>query len=280
MPLPVSTNRDAPTESNTPPPGIVALLTDFGTSDPYVGAMKGVILGICRSAQIVDVCHDVPAQDVLAGALVLQAAYGYFPRGTVFVAVVDPGVGSSRRAVAAEADGRLFVCPDNGLLSGIAQRTPIARAVELTNSDYFLPHVSQTFHGRDVFAPVAAHLAAGTPLGAFGMPVEDLVTIPISEAVQTPDGWEAHVLYIDRFGNAITDLAEKAVEGVEPNRVRFQVGGRTIEGLSASYSDVPEGEPLALVGSWGYVEVGIRNGSAAEELGLGRGDSAMVSRRS
>ncbi|MGD8239878.1 MAG: SAM-dependent chlorinase/fluorinase, partial [Armatimonadota bacterium] len=257
-------------ESNVPPAKIVALLTDFGAADPYVGAMKGVILGVCPAARIVDVCHGVPAQDVLAGALMLQASYQYFPAGTVFVAVVDPGVGSARRAVAAEADGRFFVCPDNGLLSGVAMRTPIARAVELTNSQFFLPRVSQTFHGRDVFAPVAAHLAAGIPLGAFGLPVEDLVTIPITEAERTPGGWDVQVLYIDRFGNAVTDLREEDVAGIAPGSIRFRIGKRTIEGLSQSYADVREGEPLAVVGSWGYVEISICNGSAAEQLGLGR----------
>ncbi|MFQ5810663.1 MAG: S-adenosyl-l-methionine hydroxide adenosyltransferase family protein, partial [Armatimonadota bacterium] len=269
---------ETPMESNVSPAKIVALLTDFGASDPYVGVMKGVILGVCPAARIVDLCHDVPAQDILAGALMLQASYQYFPAGTVFVAVVDPGVGSARRAVAAEADRRFFVCPDNGLLSGVANRTPIARAVELTNTEYFLPRVSHTFHGRDVFAPVAAQLAAGTPLGAFGMPVADLVTIPISEAEPAPDGWEAHVLYIDRFGNAVTDLREEAMADLDPRGIRFSIGERTIEGLSRSYADVPEGEPVALVGSWGYVEISIRNGSAAEQLGLCRGD-AVTARR-
>jgi hypothetical protein len=242
--------------------------------------MKGVILGICPEARIVDLCHDVPAQDILAGALMLQASYPYFRQGSVLIAVVDPGVGSSRRAVAAEADGRIFVCPDNGLLSAIAKRTAIARAVELTNSDYFLPRVSTTFHGRDIFAPVAAHIAAGIPLDAFGPRARDLVTIPISDAVRTADGWEAHVLYIDRFGNAITDLREADVAHIDPRGLRFSVAGCTIDGLSQSYADVPEGQPVALVGSWGYVEIGIRNGSAAEALGLCRGAGVSVEARS
>lgn len=265
--------------SDVSAPTVVALLTDFGTSDPYVGIMKGVILGLCPTAQIVDVCHEVPPHDVLAGALMLRGAYRYFPCGTVFVAVVDPGVGSARRAIAAEADGRIFVCPDNGLLSAVAKQTPIARAVELTNADYFLPHVSRTFHGRDIFAPVAAHVAAGTKLDALGPEIDDLATIPLSEAVRTADGWEARVIYIDSFGNAITDLREDAVRDTDVRQLRLSVAGTTIVGLSESYAAVREGEPVALVGSWGYVEIGIRNGSAAERLRVRRGDAVTVSSR-
>ena len=275
------------TKAHRPP--IVALLGDFGTTDPYVGVMKGVVLSICPTAQIVDVCHEVPPQDVLAGALMLQAAYRYFPQETVFIAVVDPGVGSARRAIAAHADGRIFVCPDNGLLSGVRKRGPgahgltskpwhtaIEAAVELTERKYWLPRVSQTFHGRDIFAPVAAHIAAGVPLDALGPPAREIVTIPLSDAIRRPDGWEAHIIYIDRFGNAVTDLREDALVGVDARGIRLSVAGRSIEGLSQSYADVPEGELVALVGSWGYLEIAVRNGSAAERLRLASGDIILV----
>ena len=186
---------------------IVALLTDFGVSDGYVGIMKGVILGIAPETALVDISHDIPPQGIRAGAFVLKAASPYFPPGTIFVAVVDPGVGSERRIIAVRTPRAFYVGPDNGVLSWALQREDVQETINVTESGYWLPDVSRTFHGRDIFAPVAAHLAAGLPISRLGERIEDPVILPLpAPHLESDQVVRGEVIYVDRFGNLITDI--------------------------------------------------------------------------
>lgn len=234
----------------------IALLTDFGLADPYVGIMKGVVAGVAPGVPVIDVTHGVPPQDVRVGALFLDAAWPHFPEGTVFVCVVDPGVGTPRRPLVASAAGRLFVGPDNGLLSLL----PRAIYRELA-APWGLPTRSRTFHGRDLFAPAAARLAAGTDFSKAGPVVDDVVRLSLPEA---RDG-AGEVLWVDGYGNAVTNLP-----GADHGHV--EVAGRTLP-IVRAYADVPVGTAVALTGSTGRLEVAVREGSAAAELGIAAGTS-------
>jgi S-adenosylmethionine hydrolase len=259
---------------------IIALLTDFGLRDPYVAAMKGVVLSLCREATLVDIAHELPAQDVTEAALCLEAVFNRFPEGTVFVVVVDPGVGSRRRALAAQSGGRQLVGPDNGVLSLVLAADPAAEVREIVERSLLGPTVSATFHGRDVFAPVAARLAGGLALAGVGPLVTDLVRIslPAAELVG-PDEWRATVVHVDRFGNLVTSFSEHDLRAARQVggaiRLRVRVGGAEIS-LVNTYSDVPAGEPCALLGSTGRLEVAVRGDSAARRLGAGVGRLVQV----
>lgn len=245
---------------------LVTLLTDFGTADGYVAEMKGVLLSGAPTAQVVDVAHDVPAQDVEFARLTFARYWRRFPAGTVHLVVVDPAVGTSRAALAIESDGRFAVGPDNGVLSP-AMLLPGARAVALD----IPPGASPTFHGRDVFAPAAVRLLRGDPLEALGAPFSDAVLRRTPEAQRRPDGGQdGRVLSVDRFGNLITNLTGRGEGTVE-------LGGRLLR-LSRAYADVIEGELLALVGSHGLIEVAVRGGNAARTLGVGRGAPVTLRR--
>lgn len=251
---------------------IITLLTDFGLDDAYVGTMRGVILNINPHATIVDLCHQVRPQDIAAAAFLLGSSYRYFPAGTVHLAVVDPGVGSGRRAVAVETPRYLFVGPDNGVLSYVLAEEASFKAVSLTQPRYWLPRVSRTFHGRDIFAPVAAHLSLGVPLAELGEAIDELVTWPVPHPEKQADGsLRAHIIYIDRFGNLITDAKE---EDLPSQQIAVEVAGHIIEGLSPSYA---AGSPiLALIGSTGRLEIAVREGNAAQHLGLKVGDTLIL----
>ncbi len=250
---------------------MIALLTDFGLQDSYVGVMKAVILGICPGASIVDVTHAVEPQDVLGGALALEDSAPYLPEGTVVVAVVDPGVGSDRTALAARAGGRFWVGPDNGLLSW--QLGPDATVVRAENPRYRLPAVSSTFHGRDVFAPVGAHLLRGVPIEELGPRVTSWVELPRPTPIRQPDGTlEAHVVAVDRFGNLILDLRATDL----PPNPSFALATVRIHGLVRTYAEA-RGGPCALIGSSGRVEIAVPNGSAAAKLGASKGAVVRVS---
>ncbi len=255
---------------------VVTLTTDFGSSDGFAGTLKGVIWSICPDAHIADISHAVPPQDVLAGAQVLARAYGFFPVGSVHLAVVDPGVGTSRRAIAARIGWHLFVGPDNGLFTPIyddALRNEwLVEIVELTNPRYRLPEVSRTFHGRDIFAPAAAHLAAGVPLADLGPVVKDPVRIELPQARRTPSGWIAHVVAVDHFGNLASDLEAASLSGKETFRIR----GREVAGMVPSYGSREPGSLVALADSEGRLEIAVVNGSAAELLGAKVGDVIEV----
>lgn len=258
----------------------LAFLTDFGLSDHYVGAMKGSALAICPEATLVDVTHDVPPHDILTGALELAAAYPYFPRGTIFVVVVDPGVGSGRRGIAADAGGFRFVAPDNGVLTIALRQLRPADVVELANSRYARERVSRTFEGRDRFAPAAAWLASGVALSDLGPPVSDLVELAIPSPAVTDDGLRGEVLKTDRFGNLVTNIDRAAFERfVEASPASARVGAAARVRVVDTYADAAEGEVCALFGSSGHLEIAVNRGSAAERLGLGRGATVVVSRR-
>ncbi|MBN1485714.1 MAG: SAM-dependent chlorinase/fluorinase [Chloroflexia bacterium] len=262
---------------------MITLLTDFGLSDVYVGVLKGVIWGICPQARIVDLTHNVRPQDVLQGGFLLASCYRHFPRGTVHLAVVDPGVGTDRPAIAMETPYGWFVAPDNGLLiwvwEGLSRSERAAsRIVELGQSRYWLPQVSRTFHGRDIFAPVAAHLAAGVSLEELGRPLRQLTLQgDVQPRVQDDGTVLGHVLHVDRFGNCSTniegdDVKEMAAEG----SLCVDLPGHRLEGLHSTYAQVQPGQPLALIGSNGRLEIAVRNGSAAAQLGLAVGDPVRV----
>lgn len=255
---------------------IITLTTDFGTQDGFVGVMKGVILGINPEVTLVDITHEIAPQNIAQGALLFTASVKYFPPDSIHLVVVDPGVGSARRPIAVQAGRALFVAPDNGVISQAIGATP-ARAVHLNRPEYWLPKPSNTFHGRDIFAPCAAHLSLGVSLEALGEPVEDWVRLSGTIAVRRADGaWDAQVNHIDRFGNVVINLAENALEGLDRRRIQVKIAGRTLQGLFNTYSDVAEGELLALVSSSGYLEIGARNASAAEKLGIRLGDHALI----
>jgi S-adenosylmethionine hydrolase len=256
---------------------VIALLSDFGSRDHYVGTMKGVILGICPDATLVDISHDIPPHDVLEGALQLAASARYFPSGTIFVAVVDPGVGSRRRGVAVDTGDYRFVGPDNGIFTQVLAEMPVKKAVELTERRYGRPTVSRTFEGRDRFAPAAAWLAKGIQLPALGRAAADLHRIEIPVAEVGDSAIRGAVLRVDRFGNLVTNVDRKAFEKFASGRqVQVSVGGRTVERLVATYAEIPAGEVCALFGSTDHLELAANAGSAADMLGVTRGGAVTI----
>lgn len=262
-------------------PPVIALLTDFGTDDPYVGAMRGAILSVCPGATLVDVLHEVPPHDVRAGALALDAAYRYYPPGTVFVAVVDPGVGSDRRAIVAAAGPFFFVAPDNGLLTLVLDAHPDARVHLLANPQLRREPVSPVFHGRDLFGPAGARIADGLAVEEAGPRIDDPVRLTLPGNVRRGEGWEGSVLLVDRFGNLVTSLLEADVDSVAGSdraRLEVRVGGARL-GLVRAYSAVPEGALCALVGSSGRVEIAANRRRASDVLGVGVGDAVSIGRR-
>jgi S-adenosylmethionine hydrolase len=258
----------------------IALLSDFGSRDHYAGVMKGVILGICPDVTLVDVLHDLPAHDVPFAARELAATVKYFPAGTIFLTVVDPGVGSSRRGLAVEAGDWKFVAPDNGVLTAVLAETPPKKVVELTDRRYARPTVSRTFEGRDRFAPAAAWLAKGIQLSAFGRPVTDYHVLSLAEAVLEDGVLRGEVVRIDRFGNVVTNLDRPSCERVTEGTVGVQltVGGRAIPRLVTTYSDLEPGEIGALFGSTDHLECAAPSASAADQLGVSVGDAVELRR--
>ena len=254
---------------------VVALLTDFGVRDHYVGTMKGVVLSVCPEASLVDITHEIAPQDVFGGALELAASYRYFPPATVFLVVVDPGVGSTRRPIAAEAGGYHFVAPDNGVLSGVLQEAPPTLVVELTDRKYARSTISRTFEGRDRFAPAAGWLARGTELRLLGPRISNHATLHFPEVEISADSIRGVVVRIDRFGNAITNVDASVLSRIRAPRA-VRVSSEPAIAVVDTYADVPAGEPCALVGSSGYLEVAVNGGSAAARLTLARGDAVTV----
>ncbi len=245
---------------------ILTLTTDFGTSDHYVGVMKGVILSICPQARIVDICHHVAPFEIGEGAYTIAQSYAYFPKKTVHVVVVDPGVGTARRPILVEAAEQYFVAPDNGVLSMVyAREKHRVRLIE--NSRYFHKPVSGTFHGRDIFSPVAAHVAAGVAPSEIGKPIQDYLRPEFAQprrSGKSEAAWTGCVLKIDHFGNIVTNFH---VRDFPQERMVLAVGRRKISAVAGSYADGRPGEPFVIVGSSGYLEVSVNRGSAAQQLG-------------
>ncbi len=254
---------------------LITFLSDFGLSDSYVGIMKGVIAQINPTLKVIDLTHQIPAQNMAAARFNLMNSYPYFPAGTVHLAVVDPGVGSQRRAIAIQTNTGFLVGPDNGLFSGILTTVPIITAVELTNSNYWRSaQPSATFHGRDIFAPIAAHLASGILLTELGTAIDDqtLVKLPIPEYSQTENLIEGSIQYIDHFGNLVTNIPGDLVQ---PQTWWVVIAGITIP-RADTYSDHPQGHLLALIGSHGWVEIAVNGGNAQLQLKLELGMSVQV----
>jgi S-adenosylmethionine hydrolase len=243
----------------------ITLLTDFGDRDGYVGILKGVIAGICPTANVIDLTHQISPQDIAAARFVLLTAYGYFPAGTIHLVVVDPGVGTARRAIALQTARAYFVAPDNGVLSGVLERDTTHAAVSLTEPVYWrVPQPSQTFHGRDLFAPVAAHIARGTPLTELGTAIssENLVRLSFPPLQTKGSTVVAQIQHIDHFGNLITTLPASLVSA---DTWALHLQHTTIP-AGTTYHDVLPGQLVALVGSHGWVEIAVNGGSAYERL--------------
>ena len=262
---------------------IITLLTDFGLSDPYVGLMKGVILSITPEASIVDISHDIDPQDIVSAAYLIDSAYPYFPAKTVHAAVVDPGVGSSRKIIAAQACGHYFLAPDNGILTKVLGNINVDKIIQVENPEYFMRPVSRTFHGRDIFAPVAAHLAAGKALDTFGPMISgaDMVRLELPVSCLTDTGQlRGEVITVDRFGNLITNIDQHSVRRIratgDEKDLCVHVGSRRIKGISTFYQDVSPGELLALIGSRGYLEISVNQGDAKSYCGVEKGASVTV----
>ena len=261
---------------------IITLTTDFGTRDGFVGVMKGVILSINPHATIVDITHDISPQNIEQGAFLFANAVKYFPAHAIHVVVVDPGVGSARRPMAVQLGETIFVAPDNGVLSYVlrpAERSSVVRAVHLTNPAYWLPRVSATFHGRDIFAPVAAHLSLGVPRDALGEPIDDWVKLSAcANAARLGEEIVGRVVHIDRFGNAITNIGEEMLAGMDRARVVVRIGAHSLRGIKPTYVAVASGEALALISSSRQIEIAVRDGNAAQTLGIRIGDEVVIQR--
>jgi S-adenosylmethionine hydrolase len=256
--------------------GIVTLLTDFGTADAFVGIMKGVILGVYRDARLVDLTHAAPPQQVLPAALILRSAVPFFPIGTTHLAVVDPGVGSARQPIVVETERGCLVGPDNGLLSLAATVLGRRQARAIENAQLFHHPLSHTFHGRDVFAPVAAHLAAGNRPETVGPPIESTVELTVPAPTETVSGLHGEVIHVDHFGNLLTNIGTDALTRFTAQRVSVSINGKPVAGPVNAYAAVPAGTPLAIVGSWGVVEIAVRNGSAAQTFAAALGTPVAV----
>ena len=257
---------------------VIALLSDFGTRDHYAGTMKGVMIGICPDVTFVDITHDITPHDVMEGALHLAASCRYFPAGTIFLSVVDPGVGSSRRGIAVEAGDYRFVAPDNGVLTAALRDVPPKRIVELTERRYARPTVSRTFEGRDRFAPAAAWMAKGIQLSALGRAVTSYHQIEIPQP-QVGDQLAGVVLLIDRFGNLVTNIDRRTFESfTRAQPVALKVNDHAIARVVATYSDIRAGEVCALFGSTEHLEFAVNGGSAADTLSITKGAKVEITR--
>jgi S-adenosylmethionine hydrolase len=261
-------------------PRVVTFTTDFGLQDPFVGIMHGVVLNIHPETQIVDICHVIPSFDVLDGAWTIAQSYRFFPPRSVHVIVVDPGVGSARRPILAETDEYIFVAPDNGVLSLIEAREPKFTVRHITSDRYFLQPVSHTFHGRDIFSPVAAWLSKGVAPAEFGPEITDYVRLPMPTVEHIGENsLRGVVLKVDKFGNLITNISEHeapALFAATPPRIKLLIAGRTITRACRSYAEGGDGEFFAIIGSSGYLEIAARQASAAEKLSAGVGTPVGV----
>ncbi len=267
---------------------IVTLTTDFGTEDAYVSAMKGTMLSIAPQARLVDVTHQIDPQDVMESAFVLKSAQPFFPDGTVHLLVVDPGVGTERRAVALRHDGHWYVGPDNGVFPLVLDGETPEAMVALDNPDAWRTDTpSTTFHGRDIFSPAAAHLAAGRSLGALGTPIDALESLHWAEPTTSDGTVQGWIVHVDHFGNCITNIRRSTLrqaldldgsvgpDGLPP--VEAYVGNTILDTMATTYGDVAEEEPLLLFGSTGFLEVSVNGGNAAERLDIRKGDSIKLS---
>jgi len=255
---------------------IITLTTDFGYRDPFVGIMKGVIYGINPQAQVVDLSHGIAAQDITAAALLLSHSVPYFPRETIHVVVVDPGVGSTRRALLLESDGIYLIGPDNGVLSVATELNRPTRIVNLSKSDYRLQPTSSTFHGRDIFAPAAAYLSLGVAPEALGETVDNFIRLSLPKVLIAEGTLNGEIIYIDAFGNLFTNIRADDLRELSNEPVRIILGDLSIPGLAPSYAAVKPGNYVALINSWGLLEIAVCQESAQKRSGAQIADKVLV----
>ncbi len=257
----------------------ITLTTDFGLHDWFAGTIRGVLARLAPEANVIDLTHGIPPGDIRSGAFALAAAYRFFPKGSVHVAVVDPGVGSARRAIAVQTTDHFFVGPDNGVLSWALAREKVKEIRSLENERYFLHPISETFHGRDIFAPVAAQLSRGVSIRKFGPVVDDPVSLDWPVPAIKSDAVRGAVLYIDRFGNAITNIRAEELQPLGKGALYVYLARRRLCPIAAFYQSVPARQPVGVIGSSGFLEIAVNGGSAAQSLGLRVGEAAMVRAR-
>jgi S-adenosylmethionine hydrolase len=257
---------------------LITLITDFGIEDTYAGVLKGVILSISPGCSIVDITHQIPPQDVRAACFALSTAYAYFPKRTIHLVIVDPGVGGTRRPLLIEAEDYFFIGPDNGVFTAILVKPGPKSVIEITNEEYFLAEVSSTFHGRDIFAPVAAHLVNGCPSSRFGTPASDYVLLDWPQpSVVKPGEAQGTILHIDRFGNLVTSFSRDYIKQMTGNRTfRIECAGRIITQMVPSYAFAQTGELCGMFGSSNYLEISVTNGSARDILNAQCGDCVKI----
>ncbi|HEX5940761.1 MAG TPA: SAM-dependent chlorinase/fluorinase [Anaerolineales bacterium] len=261
---------------------IISLMTDFGIKDGNVGVMRGVIWGICPSALITDLSHMIPPQNIREAAYIFARSVPYFPKGSIHVVVVDPGVGTARRPMAAQIGDWFYVGPDNGTITGLLERAERegwqTTFVELDQKKYWLGTISHVFHGRDIFSPVAAHLANGIPLADLGTSFNEPVHLELPKPEKTPSGWRGEVIHIDHFGSASTNIRIEDLGDAmkEKEKITIRVNGSEINGMVNTFGERPVGELIALIGSTGNLGIAVVNGSAVQRLGITVGDTVEV----
>jgi S-adenosyl-L-methionine hydrolase (adenosine-forming) len=257
--------------------GVITLTTDFSLHDSYVGTMKGVILRIFPEARLVDISHQISPQDILEASLVLESGYRYFPVGTVHLVVVDPGVGGGRRPIIVMGSEHYFVGPDNGTFTRILEQDPEATVREITENKFLLPKVSDTFHGRDIFAPVAAYLGRGIDPAEFGPLVGQSRRLEVPVPMIWGDQIRGEVIHIDSFGNIVSNVSREQFEkSVQKRRFRIWINGRTIDRINRTYEEGEQGRPLALFGSTDLLEIAVAGGRAERRIGAGKGDTVLI----
>ncbi len=249
---------------------IITLITDFGLKDEYVGLMKGVMLDINPKLRIVDISHYVSPQDIIWASYLSYYSYKYFPKGSIHLAIVDPGVGSNRGIICIKVDGYIFICPDNGIITKVIEHKRPNEIHEVKNKEYFLKNTSNTFHGRDIFAPIAAHLSLGANCKDLGPKIKDVKKINLPRPKQSVKAIEGEVIHIDRFGNIITNIEENMIDKLKANSefVTVKIKNKKIKGISNSYQDVRKGQFLAIIGSRGLLEISANNKNIADILSI------------
>ncbi len=255
---------------------IITLTSDYGLKDFYVGAMKAAMLEIAPNANLVDISHAIPPQDIMTGAWVVRNAAFLYPKNTVHLVVIDPTVGSDRNPIIVKINHQYFVGPDNGLFSLLIDE-PVTEAIKITNPKYWRKDRSKTFDGRDLFGPVAAHLHQGVPMGEFGEPLEEIMEYHWAKPISDKSGIQGWVLHIDSFGNLITNISKELIDKTIPNKnVKIYVGTAILKRIVSTYSDEQDGNPVAYIGSSGMLEVAINKGNAAELLGISQGAQISI----
>lgn len=257
--------------------GFITLMTDFGLADGFVATMKGVIYSINPKAIITDITHEINPYNLLGASFIFNSVYRFFPKGTVHVVVVDPGVGSERRPLAIETENYYFVAPDNGVLSLAIENEKVLKIVELSKPKYFLSEISNTFHGRDIFAPVSANLSLGVKLDLMGNRVDDIVKISAPEPKISENEIIGEIIYIDRFGNLITNVSQDLIKKLSAGKsIIIIAGNKTIMKISRSYADAPIGQLLAIYNSFGNLEIAVNTGNASKTLNMQKGDTFTI----